>query len=172
MTVAGEVLEFAAETDAVVANIDHFWIAISAGVFGRVEISISTLSRLNRNAGFDAHVRLAIIPSRWETLPAAGVRPRAPFDYHQLATHPSYEFSEYEREMLERLLLVKTARAIFVEAWGELYLRKQIGIHQVHSRRASCSVPRDFAGRDGALRFYFAEDQLTETWLFKFCGQV
>ena len=45
------------------------------------------------------------------------------------------------------------SRATFFEAWGELYFRNQLGIHQVHSRRASCSVPQDHIGRDGAIRF-------------------
>jgi len=32
------------------------------------------------------------------------------------------------------------------------------------------SVPRDFLGRDGAIRFYFA-DARAELLLFKYCGQ-
>jgi hypothetical protein len=38
--------------------------------------------------------------------------------------------------------------------------------------RASCSVLRDFVGRDGAIRFYFAEDSRAELLLFKYCGQL
>ena len=57
------------------------------------------------------------------------------------------------------------------QAWGDLYIREHPGIHQVHSRRASCAVPRDIVGRDGALRFYFGRDTVCETLLFKFCGQ-
>jgi hypothetical protein len=36
--------------------------------------------------------------------------------------------------------------------------------------RASCSVPRDLQGRDGAIRFYYA-DARAELLLFKYCGQ-
>lgn len=42
---------------------------------------------------------------------------------------------------------------------------------KIHSRRASCAVPGDLRGRDGALRFYFESGQATELFLFKFCGQ-
>jgi hypothetical protein len=36
--------------------------------------------------------------------------------------------------------------------------------------RASCSVLRDFIGRDGAIRFYYP-DMTAELLLFKYCGQ-
>jgi hypothetical protein len=36
--------------------------------------------------------------------------------------------------------------------------------------RASCSVRRDYTGRDGAIRFYF-DDGRAELLLFKYCGQ-
>jgi hypothetical protein len=72
---------------------------------------------------------------------------------------------------LELLLTQKTRDAILIEAWGELYVRAHHGIHQVHSMRASCSVPRDYIGRDGAIRFYFAEKNQAELLLFKYCGQ-
>jgi hypothetical protein len=72
---------------------------------------------------------------------------------------------------LEQLLTEKITRAIFIEVWGELYVRTHVGIHQVHSMRASCSVPRDYIGRDGAIRFYFPENARTEVLLFKYCGQ-
>jgi hypothetical protein len=77
-----------------------------------------------------------------------------------------------ERPALEELLTAKAHRAIFVEAWGALYLRDRLGIHQVHSRRASCSVRSDYVGRDGAVRFFYREDSASEMLLFKYCGQV
>jgi hypothetical protein len=77
-----------------------------------------------------------------------------------------------ERPALERVLVEKSSRAIFVEAWGALYLRDRLGIHQVHSRRASCSVRTDYVGRDGAVRFYYRENTAAEMLLFKYCGQV
>ena len=73
---------------------------------------------------------------------------------------------------METLLIDKATRAIFIEAWGELYVRIHVGIHQVHSMRASCSVLRDLVGRDGAIRFYFAEEKRAELMLFKYCGQA
>jgi hypothetical protein len=36
--------------------------------------------------------------------------------------------------------------------------------------RASSSVPRDYVGRDGAIRFYFQTGH-AELLLFKYCGQ-
>jgi hypothetical protein len=44
-------------------------------------------------------------------------------------------------------------------------------LHQIHSRRASSAVPEDLRGRDGAVRFYFDEDQRSELALLKFSGQ-
>jgi hypothetical protein len=79
-------------------------------------------------------------------------------------------YVEYERHALELLLTAKAKAAVFIEAWGELYVRTHLGIHQVHSMRASCSVARDFVGRDGAIRFYFL-DGTADLLLFKYCGQ-
>ena len=33
----------------------------------------------------------------------------------------------------------KMKRAVRAEVWGELYAREHLGIHQIHSRRASCA---------------------------------
>lgn len=171
VTVAGRVLQFAIETDPDPRNIDHVWIMIDAGDFGPLQIAISTCSRRNRDAGFDARMRVAIVESAWTILPRAGVRPAARLDYTEFeALHPC-NFETMEREALEEMLAHKSRESVFVEAWGELYSRRGLGIHQVHSRRASCSVPQDVTGRDGALRFYFAADSRTETLLFKYCGQ-
>jgi hypothetical protein len=92
-------------------------------------------------------------------------------DYQEIEAATSVPYTEYERPALETLLAEKTGRALFIEAWGEFYIRTHLGIHQVHSRRASCSVLRDYIGRDGAIRFYFAGDAQTELLLFKYCGQ-
>ena len=61
--------------------------------------------------------------------------------------------------------------AIRAEVWGELYATDHIGVHQVHSRRASCAVTTDLKSRDGALKLYYPQDNLAEAFLFKFCGQ-
>jgi|GEM_PF-323091 len=167
--VAGEPLTFAAEIDRVPANIDHFWITIQMGDAGPLRIALSTHSRQNAAAGFDPRVRVGVIAGAG-SLPAAGILPFNGWDYSALEAKTPVTYLEYERPALEAFLADKTSRAIFIEAWGELYVRNQLGIHQVHSRRASCSVLTNYIGRDGAIRFYFA-DGTTEMLLFKYCGQ-
>jgi hypothetical protein len=92
-------------------------------------------------------------------------------DYREIEATGSVTYIEYERPALETLLAEKTGLALFIEAWGELYVRNHLGIHQVHSRRASCSVLQDYEGRDGALRFYYRDNATAEMLLFKYCGQ-
>jgi len=104
-------------------------------------------------------------------LPVAGLAKSTGLDYHVLENISPVTYIEYERPALELLMTEKTNRAILIEAWGELYVRAHLGIHQVHSMRASCSVPRDLQGRDGAIRFYYAEKNQAELLLFKYCGQ-
>jgi hypothetical protein len=169
--VAGKPIAFAAEIDRVPANIDHFWITLGTGIGEPIRIALSTHSRQNAAAGFDPRMRIGIITSTWKELPVAGLAKSTGLDYHVLESVSPVPYVEYERPALELLLTEKTRNAILIEAWGELYVRTHLGIHQVHSMRASCSVPRDFVGRDGAIRFYFAEKNQAELLLFKYCGQ-
>jgi hypothetical protein len=169
--VAGPPIAFAAEIDRVPANIDHFWITLGLGTGEPVRIALSTHSRQNAAAGFDPRLRIGTIVSTWKELPAAGMRKSPGLDYRQIEAASQVVYAEYTRPALELLLMDKTRRAIFIEAWGELYVRTHLGIHQVHSMRASCSVLRDFVGRDGAIRFFYAEDSRAELLLFKYCGQ-
>ena len=141
------------------------------GDAGPLRIALSTHSRQNAAAGFDARIRVAVIAADTRELPAAGLFPSNGLDYAALEAATPVTYLEYERPALEALLADKTRRAIFIEAWGELYVRNHLGIHQVHSRRASCSVLTNYVGRDGAIRFYFA-DGSTEMLLFKYCGQL
>ena len=171
MHVAGAPVAFAAETDAVASNIDHFWITIGIDHGELLRIALSTHSRQNAAAGFDPRVRVGVVVSAWRELPAPGVLKSRGLDYREIEAAGPVTYIEYERPALETLLAEKTGRAIFVEAWGEFYLRNHLGIHQVHSRRASCSVPQDYTGRDGAIRFYFGGDATSEMLLFKYCGQ-
>lgn len=172
MHVAGVPIAFAAEMDAVASNIDHCWITIGTGGDESIRVVLSTHSRQNAAAGFDPRVRVGVVVSLWQDLPATGVEKCRGLDYHEIETTAgSVIYTEYERPALEALLAEKTSRAVFVEAWGEFYLRRHSGIHQVHSRRASCSVLQDYIGRDGALRFYFGGNGTSEMLLFKFCGQ-
>jgi hypothetical protein len=168
--VAGTPIGFAAEIDRVPANIDHFWIKVGTGTGEPIRIALSTHSRQNAAGGFDARMRVGIVPSTWKTLPPAGLVKSGCLDYQVVEAASPVAYIEYERPALEVLLTQKTTSAILIEAWGELYVRTHLGIHQVHSMRASCSVPRDLLGRDGAIRFYF-DDGRAELLLFKYCGQ-
>ena len=167
---AGTPVAFAAEIDRVPANIDHFWITVDVGTDQSVRIALSTHSRQNAAAGFDARIRLGIVTSKWKELPPAGIMKSAGLDYRTIEAASPVGYVEYARPALEILLSDRSKRATFVEAWGELYVRTHAGIHQVHSMRASCSVPRDSIGRDGAIRFYFLGGT-AELLLFKYCGQ-
>jgi len=170
--VAGAPIAFAAEIDRVPSNIDHFWITIGMGSGEPIRIALSTHSRQNAAAGFDPRVRVGVVASMWRELPAAGMIRSRGLDYQEIEAAGPVTYIEYERPALESLLAEKTGRALFLEAWGELYVRNHLGIHQVHSRRASCSVLQDYKGRDGAIRFYFADGARTELMLFKYCGQL
>ena len=168
--VAGTPISFAADIDRVPANIDHFWITLGVGTGEPVRIALSTQSRQNAAAGFDPRMRVGSAESTWTELPPAGLVRSAALDYRTIEAASAISYVEYERPALELLLADRAQRAAFIEAWGELYVRTHIGIHQVHSMRASCSVPRDFVGRDGAIRFYF-NNGTAEMLLFKYCGQ-
>lgn len=169
---AGEIVSFVREADRDPAKIDHFWLTIRAGTLGLLQISISTWSLKHAADGFDPRMRVAVLPSTWSQLPVSGVFPAPRLDYAELERATLLVYREVERPALEELLAAKAERAIFLEAWGALYLRDRLGIHQVHSRRASCSVRTDYIGRDGALRFYYRDNSASEMLLFKYCGQV
>ena len=172
VVVAGEIASAVVEQEEDERKVDHVWITVRAGEFGRVDISLSTASRQSRALGFDPRVRVAVIRSTWSELPPAGVKPiTGPLDYAALEAEQSIDYTPLERTAIERLLIDKSRRAIFVEGWGEFYVRAHIGIHQIHSRRASHAIPRDVIGKDGAIRFYFREANASEMLLFKFDGQ-
>lgn len=169
---AGEIVSFVKEVGDNPAKIDHFWITLRAGDLGPLRISINTWSLKHAADGFDPRMRIGIVPSLWEQLPASGLFLASGLDYGEVERVHPIAYREMERSALEELLATKAGQAIFVEAWGALYLRDQLGIHQVHSRRASCSVRIDHIGRDGALRFYYRENSAAELLFFKYCGQV
>ena len=153
------------------AEPDHLWITMDPGLSLRVTISVNTLSLRNQDAGFDPRVRVGIVQGTWEHLPERGIEECHRFSYEELAGIDSVDFIPLERVLLEQLLMDKIQRARSLEVWGTPYHREMPGIHQIHSRRASCAVPESVDGRDGALRFHYAEGQRTETVLMKFCGQ-
>jgi hypothetical protein len=171
--VAGTVREARVEPALDPANIDHVWISLDAGFARPVEVAINTLSRRNRDAGFDPRVRVGILREPWTELPELGARGIASFSYADHEAREDIVYERLEREQVERLLLDAAARCVRAEAIGTPYHRRPImGVHQIHSRRASCAVAEDLPGRDGALRFHF-ETPAREAWwmFFKFCGQ-
>jgi hypothetical protein len=152
-------------------KLDHVWITLEVPPFGRLLISINTLSKWSRDAGFDARVRLAIVPSTYLEKPNTGLEEFPGFDYARIEATEKPAFQIYEREALAELLAAKAKIAIRAEVWGELYASDHIGLHQIHSRRASTAVPRDLKNRDGALKLYYPEENRAELLLFKFAGQ-
>ena len=152
-------------------RVDHVWITLEVPPFGRVRASINTLSRFNRDAGFDGRVRVGIVAGTWDEKPQNGLVEEAGQDYAMIeaALPVTYEF--YDHDPLAELLMTKAKLAVRAEVWGELYAQEHLGVHQIHSRRASCAVTRDLKGRDGALKLYYT-DNTSELFLFKFCGQA
>lgn len=152
------------------SRIDHIWLTIEVPPVGRLTVAINTLSLINLSAGFDPRVRMGIVTSTFKEKPAPLLQDHAPLDYTVLESMHEINFEPYEPEKIEDLLIRKCNAAVRAEVWGDLYIREHLGIHQVHSRRASCAVERDFIGRDGGIRLYYREG-FAELLLFKFCGQ-
>lgn len=152
-------------------KVDHVYLNVEAPPFGRLRVAINTLSRLNRDGGFDPRVRVGIIKSTYTEKPAPGLEECAGLDYAKQEEKHNVYFETYEQAALSEMLVAKMKVAIRAEIWGELYATDHIGIHQVHCRRASCAVTTDLKGRDGALKLYYPQDNLAEAFLFKFCGQ-
>jgi hypothetical protein len=168
----GSDLEAEVEEHQDPAQIDHVWITMNAGSMGPVFVAVNTLSKRNRDAGFDGRVRAAILRGTGHKVPERGADVCPGFDYSEVEGRTNAYFEHFGRKSLERLLVETTRRATLLEVWGTPYFRRdRAGIHQVHSRRLSCAVSEDFPNRDGALQFYFAEDQSSSLFLFKFCGQ-
>lgn len=152
-------------------KLDHVWLTLEVPPFGRLRVAINTLSRLNRDAGFDARVRVGIVRSKYGDKPNTGLEEFPGFDYAKIEAKEKVAYEEVERETLSELLVVKAKTAIRAEVWGDLYARDHIGLHQIHCRRASCAVKLDLKNRDGALKLYYPEENAAELFLFKFCGQ-
>ena len=159
------------EAGADPAKLDHVWLTLEVPPFGRLQVSINTLSRLNRDAGFDHRMRVGILKSTYTERPNTGFEEFPGLDYAKIETKDGPAYELYEHEALSELLVTKAKAAIRVEVWGELYARDQIGVHQIHSRRKSCAVKLDLKNRDGALKLYYPEDNAAELFLFKYCGQ-
>jgi hypothetical protein len=152
--------------------VDHVWITMSVGGPERLLVSINTLSKRNREAGFDPRIRLGLVRGEWTTLPPRGLAACPRLDYADIEKAHTVFFEHTLRQDLEDLLVESAHRAVLLEAWGAPYRNKRrLGLHQIHSRRGSCAVPSDIQGLDGALKFYFPRNRETMLLLFKFCGQ-
>jgi len=169
--VAGEVVGFAVENSQREENVDHVYVTIDAGLQATVILSLNTLSFRNRVAGHDPRIRLGTLRWRWTHLPARGLYPLEFFDYESIELIENVEYRVLERIAMEEYFALHCANCRRIEAWGVPYHRAEPGLHQIHSRRASSGVPTDLRGRDGAVRFYFDEDQRVELALLKFAGQ-
>jgi hypothetical protein len=152
-------------------KIDHVYLNVEVPPFGRLRVAVNTLSRLNRDAGFDPRVRVGIIRSSYTEKPAPSLEECNGLDYAKQEEKHGVKYEVYEPEALQELLIAKMKAAIRVEIWGELYARDHLGIHQIHSRRASKAMPEDVPNRDGALKLYYPQDNASEAFLFKFDGQ-
>jgi len=150
---------------------DHVWLTLDIGHGLEMRASLNTVSRRNREAGFEPRIRLGLVRSVYEELPPPGVFEAAPLNYADHETRANIFYEYKEQKQMEVLFAEKAGRAVLVEIWGDIYAHDHIGIHQIHSRRASCAVAGDITGRDGALKFYYAEEKECELLLFKFCGQ-
>ena len=167
----GTVSAFEVENSVREENIDHVYVQVDASLDRPVTLSLNTLSFRNRVAGYDPRIRLAALRWRWTRLPALGLYPLEFFDYDTVELLENTEFHVMDRKAMEKHFAERCAACRLIEAWGVPYHRTHPGLHQIHSRRASCGVEQDLRGRDGALRFYFDEDQRVELILLKFCGQ-
>lgn len=152
-------------------EIDHVRITMDIGRRQRMFVSVNTHSKRNRLAGFDPRVRVGRLRTTWQQLPPVGLESMERYDYAAVERSANVFFEHWERTEIEDALLDRASRAHLLEAWGAPYLNRRPGIHQIHSRRASCAVAEDLSGRDGGLTFYFDAANEAETWLFKFCGQ-
>lgn len=152
--------------------VDHVWIRLDSGMGVPIETSINTWSLKNEEAGFDPRIRAGVVRGGWESLPLRGVQPmRKGFDYAHVEAAENVYYEHLDRSEMEDLLVSKATHCLKMEVWGMPYQRPRPGIHQIHSRRASCAVSTDIIGSDGGIKFYFADHRTTEMWLFKFCGQ-
>lgn len=150
---------------------DRLWLTLEAPPFGRLRASINTTSRFSRDAGAEPNIRVGIVKSTWSERPTPGLTEDPGQNYAKLeaAFHVTYE--SMPREALTELLIERAKRAVRAEVWGDLYAQEHLGIRQLHCRRSSTAVPTDLRNHDGALKFYYPEENAAELFLFKFAGQ-
>ncbi|MHA3774539.1 hypothetical protein ACXR0O_23695 [Verrucomicrobiota bacterium sgz303538] len=152
-------------------KLDHVWMTMEVPPLGRIRASINTVSRAGRQAGVDSRIFVAVLPNTWTEKPQTGLVECDGQSYAKVEAATEISYTPYDREELTAILLTKMKAAIRAEVWGDLYARDHLGVHQIHSRRASAAVSTDVKNRDGALKLYYAQDNLAELFLFKFAGQ-
>lgn len=152
-------------------KVDHVWLTLEVPPFGRVRAAVNTTSRLCRDGGADARIRVGIVLTPYDEKPAPGLLEDPGQDYRKIEAAFSVKYDEYDSAKLMELLMERGKKAVRVEVWGDLYAKEHLGVHQIHSRRASTAVPTDLRNRDGALKLYYAEPNVAELFLFKFHGQ-
>lgn len=172
--VSGRPIHADVEPAANARNRDHVWITVDAPGPKHVRVAINTFSNRNFEAGFDGRIRLGLVRETWEALPTEDFLPHPGLSYGEIESRHNVFYEHFAKVDLERLLIQKARKAVWLEAWGEAYLQIGRGIHQIHSRAASCVVREHLENQDGALRFYFTNGEAelySEMLLFKFCGQ-
>ncbi len=169
----GRSLDAATERHPNPEKIDHLMVRLDvAGA--ELTLSLNTRSFRNRAAGFDDRVWIALPTERMAEQPQMGLQPSALLNYEVIEARAEEPvvYIPMHREAAEKTLRDAVLGASLVEAWGLLYTKRGLGLHQIHSRRASCGVAEDLRGRDGGLRVTSASGQF-QTWvLLKFCGQL
>lgn len=172
LCVTGNVLSARVEQSHNPRFVDHVWITLNTGGDPHWLVSINTLSTRNREAGFDPRVRVGMVRETAEYAPPRGVKRLTSFDYALIEERHNVYYEHYERSALEILLQEMAWGCDLMEAWGAPYHRRvHPGLHQIHSRRASCAVAEDIIGLDGAMRFHFRSRKESTLLLLKFCGQ-
>ena len=151
-------------------RVDHVWVTLDVPPCGTVLLSVNTLSRANLNAGFDPSVRVAIVKTSYAGTPEPFIEEAMGLDYATVEAQFHPRWTSYDHDALAHLLMQIARAALRIEAWGETYRAQHLGLHQIHSRRASCAVSTDVVGHDGAIRFYLPDGD-AELFLFKYCGQ-
>ncbi|MGV3530923.1 MAG: hypothetical protein ACO1QR_01030 [Chthoniobacteraceae bacterium] len=152
-------------------KLDHVWLTLEVPSLGRLRASINTTSRVSKVSGVDPRIRVGIVTGTWDEKPPTGLVECDGMNYAAVESIFDIKYEPMEREPLTEWLLTKLRAAIRVEIWGDLYARDHLGVHQIHSRRASAAMAVDVIGRDGAFKMYFADGNRTELVLMKFAGQ-
>jgi hypothetical protein len=150
---------------------DIIWLTVEAPPFGRLRASINTTSELNRNGGFKPEIQVGIVKGTWDQKPSPGLVEDPGQDYAKIEAAFKVKYAPMDRKALTALITERAKKAVRAEIWGELYAGETLGIRQIHCRRLSKGAPTDTRNRDGALKFYYADENAAELFLFKFDGQ-